>query len=429
MKKTVLILSLALCSLFSFAAKYTLVTSADDIKSGDRVIIACNSVGCVAGPLTGTNMPQVTEGVTFADDKSYVTTTGAYEYTINGGGTSWVLSNENGTIGCTAAKNALSTDPTESKYSSNWELTIDPNGDITYLCKSNSYKNTYLYFNNSAKFFANYDTKQKAVQFYKKNSTEEATIECSANLNFGQINLQDGIAIADQQFDIEGLNLTDNILLTIAEGSDNFTVSAAQLPAEGGQVIISFIAETPGEYQGSLFLQSGAIMQSVKLTAKAVEVSSLGTKDQPYACADIIAMNINDYNSMVWVEGYIMGSAATGPAVAKTVNNTSLILADTEDGANPIAVQLPSGEVRDSLNVKDNEQNIGRRVKVYGSQETYFGGPGIKRVSEYEWLDNFETAIQTVSAQAENKSLKILRNGQLIIIRNGKEYNTLGQEL
>ncbi len=388
MKKIFSYLALTLCCAMSFATKYTLVTSTDDLKSGDQVIIACNTAGCVAGAFNVKNIPAIYEGVVFADDLSYVTVSGAYEYTINGGGSTWVLSYEGNPIGCTAASNALSVDPSAAKYSNNWELSIDANGDINYLCKSNSYANTYLYYNNSAKWFANYDKKQKVVQFYKKTTTTEPTIECGEKIDFGQIQISNGIGTASVGFDIEGLNLTEAITLSISAGSTNFTLDKNQLPAEGGKITVSFQATQSGDFSGTLLVKSGSVSVSVALHAKTTEVSAAGTKDQPFACSDVINMAIDDASTKAWVAGYILGSAATGPKVSTNAQNTSIALADDLEGTNLIAVQLPNNEVREALNVVDHPENIGLRIKVYGSLQSYFGGAGIKNTSEYEFIDD-----------------------------------------
>ena len=387
MKKLTLFFAFAICSAMAWGTKYTLITSTDDMKSGDKIVIACSKKGVVAGALSGTNMPSV--DATFAEDLSYLTTTEAYEYTINGGGTSWVLSNDNGVIGCTAAKNALTTDGSANKYSSNWEIEEISGGDVKYLCKSNNYKNTYLQFNASAKYFANYESKQTAIQFYKKATADDDTpsIECATTVDFGQLSLSNGSANAEQKLVVEGLNLTNNISVNLTSGADNFTISSTQLATTGGTLTINFTAAQAGTYSGSLNLQSGAVEVDVTLTAAVKEeIVTGGTKEAPYTCGDVISMAVDNAETKAWVVGYILGSAATGPVVATSANGTSLLLADDMQGTHPIAVQLPSGNIRTELNVVDNPKNIGRQIKVYGSLMLYFKGSGVKNTSDYEWV-------------------------------------------
>ena len=49
-----------------------------------------------------------------------------------------------------------------------------------------------------------------------------------------------------------------------------------------------------------------------------------------------------------------------------------------------MSVQLPSGDVRDALNLVTNPELVGRRVCLKGDIEAaYFGLPGIKNVSDF----------------------------------------------
>ena len=49
-------------------------------------------------------------------------------------------------------------------------------------------------------------------------------------------------------------------------------------------------------------------------------------------------------------------------------------------------MQLPAGAVRDALNLQANPDNLGKKVKLSGTLEKYFGLPGLKSVSQYTVL-------------------------------------------
>jgi hypothetical protein len=98
---------------------------------------------------------------------------------------------------------------------------------------------------------------------------------------------------------------------------------------------------------------------------------------------------------MGWVEGYIVGnvdgqgmsiSTEANFAAPFTIATNMLIAASaTEtDYNNCLAVQLPSGDIRTGLNLVDNNGNLGKKVKLYGSFETYFGVSAMKATSYYE---------------------------------------------
>lgn len=121
-----------------------------------------------------------------------------------------------------------------------------------------------------------------------------------------------------------------------------------------------------------------------------------GSKDQPYSVASAKSVFVDGSATTAWVVGYIVGSvdgmtlstnAVFGSA---TSTKTNLLISDNPNTTNVnecIPVQLPSGAVRDALNLVDNPTNLGKKVKMNGSIEKYFGAPGFKSVKEFEFVN------------------------------------------
>lgn len=97
----------------------------------------------------------------------------------------------------------------------------------------------------------------------------------------------------------------------------------------------------------------------------------------------------------VWVKGYIVGVYETGgtefvprfDGPFETASNF-LIAASPDETVitNCMPVQLPSGAIRDALNLVDNADNDSKEVMVLGTLQSYFSMPGIKELTGY-WLD------------------------------------------
>lgn len=112
------------------------------------------------------------------------------------------------------------------------------------------------------------------------------------------------------------------------------------------------------------------------------------SKDNPYTVAYAIANN----SGTAWVKGYIVGWVE-GQVLTEGANfngnassQTNLLIADDAnetDIKKCIPVQLPSGNVRTALNLKDNPGNYKKEVILLGSLERYFGTAGLKSVTEY----------------------------------------------
>lgn len=111
-----------------------------------------------------------------------------------------------------------------------------------------------------------------------------------------------------------------------------------------------------------------------------------GTQEAPYNVAGAI---VNQGVGQKWVEGYIVGvynfDASDKFVFGYDTIKSNILLADVSGAAqNYIAVQLPAGEIRTALNIVDNESNLGKKVKVYGSLEKYCGISGVKSLIKAE---------------------------------------------
>lgn len=96
----------------------------------------------------------------------------------------------------------------------------------------------------------------------------------------------------------------------------------------------------------------------------------------------------------VWVCGYIVGgdlsSSATGIKFSGPFSSeTNIALAarsSVSSKSSCISIQLPSGDVREALNLVTNPENLGRKVFVKGDiVSSYYGLPGVKNVTEYRF--------------------------------------------
>ncbi len=92
----------------------------------------------------------------------------------------------------------------------------------------------------------------------------------------------------------------------------------------------------------------------------------------------------------VWVSGFIVGGDLTSANASfappfKSASNLILGPRSTASSRdNCIAVQLPSGDVRDALNLVSNPGMLGRLVCIHGDIESsYFNMVGLKSVSDF----------------------------------------------
>ncbi len=115
-----------------------------------------------------------------------------------------------------------------------------------------------------------------------------------------------------------------------------------------------------------------------------------GSYSKPYSVTDAIAAGSG---AGVYVKAYIVG-CVSGQAYEEGATfsvlqdvKTNLLIAASASETDPskcMPVQLPSGAVRNGLNLADNPDNLGKEVLLYGNIEAYFKVPGLKSVTYAE---------------------------------------------
>lgn len=116
------------------------------------------------------------------------------------------------------------------------------------------------------------------------------------------------------------------------------------------------------------------------------EVSTDGTEANPYTVTDAKTVGSG---TGVFVKGYIVGfipdkslnEAVFSAENAVAVNVIIAASADETDVNKCMPVQLPVGDIRTAINLKDNAANLGQEVLLCGNLESYFGAIGVKSTS------------------------------------------------
>lgn len=127
------------------------------------------------------------------------------------------------------------------------------------------------------------------------------------------------------------------------------------------------------------------------------EVATQGTEASPYTVTD--AKTVKTGTSK-YIKGYIVGyvpdkalnEAIFGDAASAATAPTNLLLAakaDEKEVNNCMPIQLPAGDLRTALNLKDNPGNLKKELIICGNIENYFGVPGLKSAT-YAKIDGKE---------------------------------------
>lgn len=119
-----------------------------------------------------------------------------------------------------------------------------------------------------------------------------------------------------------------------------------------------------------------------------------GTEEVPYT---VLGARVNQNSTSGWVTGYIVGyiwytsGGNTYFFDADTCSqNTNFMVGDSAGNvylSQCMAVQLPSGTVRNNINLADHKSYYGQKITLYGTLTNYFGLTGLKNVSYYILAD------------------------------------------
>lgn len=114
-----------------------------------------------------------------------------------------------------------------------------------------------------------------------------------------------------------------------------------------------------------------------------------GSFEHPFTCSQVIKMDKEIESA--WVYGYIVGEINNNQIQATTGGNTNFALADMPHESNissALGVQIRNSDFQGELNLKDNPDNLNRKILIHGRITHYLDRPGIKDIVEYQWLDN-----------------------------------------
>lgn len=145
---------------------WTLVTDASTLKAGDRLVVACNTKGKVAGSI-GSDPVLDPVSCSFSEDNSKIPQlpSGALVLTLGGSAGSWTLSNDGHKLGVTSVKKMAWDDGTTT-----WDITVSQKNS-TIASTNASYGR--LQYNASAPRFTTYTSGQNPVQLYSNGGSGE----------------------------------------------------------------------------------------------------------------------------------------------------------------------------------------------------------------------------------------------------------------
>ena len=211
------------------------------------------------------------------------------------------------------------------------------------------------------------------------------------------------------------LTISGNYYNVAVEGAAT-AIGSIQYPKDGVVTATSgAVVKVTGYAIGvssSKYVNTMAVKVEVIEEGEEPEEPETPAETKEYTVTEALAAFVSGQQIPAIVKGYIVGSIDdksisdanfSGTAVLKT----NLLIADNADETDIekcLPVQLPSGAVREALNLVDTPDNYKKEVVLTGSLEKYFGVAGLKSVSAYEFTG--VTGINEV--KGENGNVKTI---------------------
>jgi hypothetical protein len=163
---------------------------------------------------------------------------------------------------------------------------------------------------------------------------------------------------------------------------------------EAGKVLTIKLDATSTETTGTplfkIYVDTSAVYVSETLTYDEENGSADGKSK---ATAYTVSQSRQHIGEIVWVHGYVVGGdlSTSGTVTFATpfTKDTHIAIASSSSesaSANCMSVQLPSGDIRTAVNLKDNPGNLGNEIWVYGTiVAAYFKLVGINPTSQYSF--------------------------------------------
>lgn len=182
---------------------------------------------------------------------------------------------------------------------------------------------------------------------------------------------------------------------------------APEDPSDSGDTDVPSDPDIADDDEGDDDGEGGGAGDSGDDSSDDTDVFHEGVEDDPYTYRDlnesfIYDMVMNDGATIheSWVVGYIVGyidgNKLTESSAVFSYGDveTNILLADSpdvKDYAKCVPVQLSKSgsyaDVRYALNLKNNTDVMGRRVKIRGAVTKYMGVPGLKNAIKYKFVE------------------------------------------
>lgn len=401
MKGLILLLMAVVLQSSAYAEVFKAVTSTSDLVVGEEYLIVCEKYNMALSEQGNDFRKNVAVTIKNNEINTNVNDAGLPYTLVLGGSTdqyTFFDATGNCYLALTKDDNKLHKSTTANNKNAQWKISFTSKEMKIVSC---SFTRRNISYNNSSPRFACYKGSQAAVRLYKKiESTQIAPPTISHPEGF-----------FSKAFDLT---------ITAEEGCNiKYTTDGTEPTKDKGNDYSSPITISATTTVNAIAVKGDQVSPVTTATYTFVVLDGEGTLEKPYTIDDIAKLNENTEG---WFKGIIKGSYEKDGHVATTAVNSNLAVGDDNT---LIPVALPSGDIRDAVNVKDHPDFVGKEITFYGNKLEYFKNPnGIQGTKQVYGLWNLSISDAGYSTYFTNVAFEAPADVEVGIV-TGVEGNAL----
>ena len=194
---------------------------------------------------------------------------------------------------------------------------------------------------------------------------------------------------------------------------------------EGSKIYYTLDGEDPTE-ASTLYEGSFKLTETTTVKAYAVKgEDKSGIVETTYTKVNVLSV-VEALEATPAKGQYVLGFITAIEEVSTEYGNATFLMGDEEDAV----LTIKAFRVRyldNTAFTSANQISVGDKVMIYGEIKSYQGENQLGQGSYIIKHEKAATAVENVEDGA--KAVKMMENGQMVIIKNGVKYNALGVKM
>lgn len=246
-----------------------------------------------------------------------------------------------------------------------------------------------------------------------------------------------GVSLNSTSVDFEKIGDTQTLTATLSPAGVKADVTwkssdtkVATVEGNGLTAVVTAVGKGKAKITASVDIFTAEVNVFVNANTN----TGAGSKESPYSVEYVIGKSSGNKDVIdqpaVWVKGIVVGRYDSNSKSITTedpdgVNLVIAASATEKDVKNAVCVQVPLGDIRNGLSIKDNPSIVGKEIIVHGDITTYNTMAGVKNTDGY-WKIAENTGINP--PEKGNFDVPVMSISELVAMYKGSDVQLKGEK-